>query len=355
MKHFLRKLHLWLSIPFGLLISLICLSGALLIVEKDVVRRSDRTLLYVVPDGQPMELAALCVKILSEQPEGAKISGITIYPDVNRSYEVSIAKPHRRNLLVDQYRGVVLGEYKRSPFFESVSLLHRRMLDSSKGGKVGKQVVGVTVLCFVVILISGVVLWWPKRWRAVRRSLRIRFGRGVRVLMYDLHVTLGVFATLFLLGCSITGLSWVYDWFEKPLYSLLGAEAPMEKIQHAKVKGIGEDYEAWGQAVGAIPINEYAAVDIRKGEIRANLVGWGNNRATDDYYFDRSTGKITEVIPYVDKSRYEKVKGWISTIHLGRWGGGFSRWLTFLVMLMGASLPLTGYYLWWNRLCKTKK
>ena len=95
MKQFLRKVHLWLSVPFGVFITLICLTGGLLIIEKDLIRRGDSSLVYVEPEGEPMEMSLLCSKVLETQPEGAKISGVTVYPDPSKSYEVASQKAER--------------------------------------------------------------------------------------------------------------------------------------------------------------------------------------------------------------------------------------------------------------------
>lgn len=355
MKQFLRKVHLWLSVPFGVFITLICLTGGLLIIEKDIIRRGDSSMINVNPEGEPLAMNLLCNKVLETQPEGAKISGVTIDPDPRKSYEVGIASPYRKRVYVDQYRGVVLGAYERSPFFTTVSLIHRRMLDGTKEAVVGKQVVGVTVWAFVLILLSGLVLWWPSRWSKLGHSLKIRFGRGRRVLWYDLHVVLGVFATLILLGSAVTGLVWTYDWVERSVFSVFGVSQPEEKPDHASIREIGDGYVAWGEAVKQIPLEEYASLQVQKGVVKASLKGWGNGRATDDYCFDPVSGQVLEVTKYADKGRYEKVNGWISSIHLGRWGGGFSRLLTFIAMMMGASLPITGYYLWWKRIYRPRK
>lgn len=36
MKKLLRNIHLWLSVPFGVIITLICFSGASLVFEKEI-------------------------------------------------------------------------------------------------------------------------------------------------------------------------------------------------------------------------------------------------------------------------------------------------------------------------------
>ena len=47
--------------------------------------------------------------------------------------------------------------------------------------------------------------------------------------------------------------------------------------------------------------------------------------------------------------RLGKIRGWIYSVHVGSWGGMLTRLLTFIAALIGATLPLTGYYLWIKR------
>ena len=49
MKRFFAKVHLWLSIPLGILVSVICLSGAALVFEQEITRALDPQLYRVTP------------------------------------------------------------------------------------------------------------------------------------------------------------------------------------------------------------------------------------------------------------------------------------------------------------------
>ena len=44
MNRFFRKIHLWLSLPFGLVITVICFSGAMLVFENEVMQLTRRDL-----------------------------------------------------------------------------------------------------------------------------------------------------------------------------------------------------------------------------------------------------------------------------------------------------------------------
>ena len=113
-------------------------------------------------------------------------------------------------------------------------------------------------------------------------------------------------------------------------------------------------YRHWEQVYRSIasrPI-AYSEISLSKEEARASLGTantLGNSLASDTYTFDPETGAITEVKLYREAKRDKTIRGWIYTIHVGAWGGFVTRLLTFLAALFGASLPLTGYYLFIKR------
>ena len=78
-------------------------------------------------------------------------------------------------------------------------------------------------------------------------------------------------------------------------------------------------------------------------------------RATDNYEYDRRSGEITSCTPYAEQDRSGKVRSAVYTVHTGCWGGMLTRIINFIVSLLGATLPLTGYYLWIKRLCNKHK
>lgn len=84
------------------------------------------------------------------------------------------------------------------------------------------------------------------------------------------------------------------------------------------------------------------------------LVAEGVSRAADTYVFDRETGHILGCSLYGDKDKASRLPGAIYTVHTGSWGGLLTRILNCLAALIGATLPLTGYYLWIRRLRRGK-
>lgn len=102
--------------------------------------------------------------------------------------------------------------------------LHRWLLNPppQKGASsVGKMIVGISTLLMVVILVSGLVIWWPRTRKALNNRLKVSCCKGWRRFWYDSHVALGFYSTLFLLVMALTGLTWSFGWYRSFAYGLL--------------------------------------------------------------------------------------------------------------------------------------
>ena len=100
---------------------------------------------------------------------------------------------------------------------------------------------------------------------------------------------------------------------------------------------------------------EYKQISISSGTASVSFNRFGNQRASDRYSFNTDNGEFTETSLYQHQDKSGKIRGWIYSVHVGNWGGMFTRILTFIAALLGAALPLTGYYLWIKRLIKVLK
>lgn len=236
MKKAFRKIHLWLSVPFGLIITVICFSGAALVFEDEVMELCRRDLYYVEKvSGDPLPVEYLIEKVSETLPDGVAVTGISISSDAERACRVSLSKPRRASVYVDQYTGEVKGRYERAPFFLTMFRLHRWLLDSMKpdGGIFwGKMVVGVSTLMFVFVLVSGIVIWWPRTKKALKNSLKIVADKGRFRFWHDLHVAGGMYALILLLAMALTGLTWSFPWYRAGFYKVFGVEAKQGAGHH---------------------------------------------------------------------------------------------------------------------------
>lgn len=429
MKKFFKQLHLWLSVPFGLLISVICFSGATLVFENEITRALHPDLYYVKQVGdKPLPLDKLLEKASAALPDSVAITGVSISDDPHRAYQVNLSKPRRASLCIDQYTGEVKGRAERSPFFLKMFLLHRFLLDSMKPGEGvfwGKLIVGISTLMAVVVLISGIVIWVPRTVKALKNRLKVNVGRGWPRFWYDLHVSAGFYVAIILLVVALTGLTWSFSWYRNGFYALFGAKMEQRgdsshrdsggKAEKGKQAGKPQAGEAgrdirkkgrpesdaqrethgqgaesksdrgnhlrqeapnrgealatesdekapepfahWQEVFDALRRQnpDYSQITVGDGTASVATRGFGNQRAADRYTFNTASGQITDATLYKDSNRAGKLRGWILSLHVGSWGGMFTRICTFLAALIGGTLPLTGYYLWIKRLLRKRK
>lgn len=224
MKKIFRKIHLWLSVPFGIFITLICFSGAMLVFEKEITELCRHELYFVEEvKEKPLPIDSLMERVSATLPDSVAITGVTVSSDTERTWQVSLSKPRRASLYVNPYTGEVAGRSERLPFYDAMFHLHRWMMGSSTGS--GKLLVGVSTLMLVIILITGILMWLTNRKKPLRKSLKISFTKGWPRFWHDLHVAGGIYATLFLLAIALTGLTWSFSWYRTGFYGLFGVEA----------------------------------------------------------------------------------------------------------------------------------
>lgn len=373
MKKIFRQIHLWLSVPFGLIIALICFSGAMLVFENEVVELTRHELYYVKKvETVPLSVDRLLEEVELTLPDSVSVTGISIFLDPERTWQVNLSRPHRASMYVDPYTGEIKGKYERPAFFVTMFRLHRWLLDSMRaedGVFWGKMIVGFSTLLFVVVLISGIVIWWPRTRKALKNSLSISVGRGFRRFWYDLHVAGGMYALLFLLAMALTGLTWSFGWYRTGFYKVFGVEVQQGGAhggaalrggrgsgQSGKNASHSSSYVCWQQVYEQLALNNpgYKQITLSDGVANVSFNTFGNQRASDRYTFNPRSGKIDEVVLYKDAEKAGKIRGWIYSVHVGSWGGMLTRLLTFIAALIGATLPLTGYYLWIKRSWRKK-
>ena len=90
MKKIFEKIHLWLSVPFGLIITLICFSGAMLVFEDEVNELFRHELYYVETVGEvPLPIEQLLEKVTATLPDSVSVTSVSISSDSERAYQVT--------------------------------------------------------------------------------------------------------------------------------------------------------------------------------------------------------------------------------------------------------------------------
>ena len=384
MKKALRKIHLWLSVPTGIIITLVCFSGAMLVFEKEITEAIKPELYFVKEaKGEPIPMQQLMEKVEETLPDSVSISGVTVFVDSTRTYQVSLSKPRRASIYVNQYTGEVTGRSERLPFFNTMFHLHRWLLGSSTG--VGKLLTGICTLVLVFILITGILMWLTNRNKPLKASLAIHVTKGWGRFWHDLHVAGGIYTTIFLLAMALTGLTWSFSWYRTGFYACFGVESSEKggahgeggnshgegrgsrgegryshgdgRNNHEGKRGEGRGfhrrspYRHWEDVLNEVALKNpgYQQITLKPEVAEVVPEGRLSMRAADKYSYDRRSGEITDVQLYSAGKKDTKVRSGVYMVHTGSWGGIITRILNFLAAFIGATLPLTGYWLWFRR------
>ena len=358
MRKFFAKVHLWLSIPFGFIIAIVCLTGAILVFEAEILELGYPSRYFVKEvKGEPLSPAALIESARQQLPDSVRINGIRVSSDPRRTYQLVLPGKKAAGF-IDPYTGEVTGMDDGQGFFLKMMRLHRWLLDEYKRDgsfSWGKSIVGYATLVLAIIIISGIVIWYPRNKKVLRNRLKVKTKAGWFRFFYDLHVSGGFYAALLLLILALTGLTWSFGWYRNAFYSVFGISANPPQAHHAPASSGAKkpakkktDYTQWAEVLSALKSHypDFNSITIQDGSATVSTARYGNTRGSDRYSFDPATGEITEVQLYKDLPKSGKIRGWIYSVPVGSWGGMTTRILTCLVSLLGTIFAITGYYFW---------
>lgn len=295
--------HRWMGLVFGVFITVVCLSGAVLVWQDELNKQANR----ISPQGEMLGAEELVERVRQQQPEGMTFVALHIPADDHHVAEAQFAEMGRQTLAINPYTGE-LGGKAGSSLVAFTKKLHRWLLmapeDTHGGMSVGRVIVGCTAIALTLLLISGIVLWWPKNGKMLRQRLIPHMRQGSRHRVYDLHVVLGIYAVVFLLAMSLTGPIFSFPWYRTAATALTGGEA--------------------------------SEMHLRQGR--------GHEDGNKEQH-------VMVVMPQQDGQPHGKVPVQMrfTQWHTGSIGGIVTKVLWCLAALIGASLPITGYYLWWKR------
>jgi uncharacterized iron-regulated membrane protein len=382
MKVFFRNIHLYLSLAAGMVIMTCCFTGAILVFEKELQEIFHKDRYFVKQQGSHLSIEQLVANIKQQYPQ-AKIASVKIYPDPTRSVEIGVGMPSKdayrqqsgkRNasppagggrathtVFVNPYTGQIIELYNyRETFFYTMFALHRWLLGGENS--IGKTITGVSTFIFLFILITGIILWWPKNKAILMQRLKIKTNANWKRINHDLHIVLGFYAAIFLFIFAFTALAWSFEWFNNGIYTITNSTMETPKPPHsnyvANKKSISYDV-AFTTVIRAVPDAQYytlRAPNDSTGIFTATALPISAmETASDSYYIDQYSGKLIGSLQFEDKNLGQRVRSTFKPVHVGSIYGLPSKILAFFVCLFGASFPITGTIMWINRLRKRKK
>jgi uncharacterized iron-regulated membrane protein len=372
-KKAIRKIHLWLGLASGLVVFIVSVTGCIYVFEEELKAWAykDRERITVPTPAIKKPLSELLAIAQKEVGENHPIQNIEIPAAADQTYSFrpvpirdNKAYTHfgeivyQRKLYINPYTGdVVKNENTKFEFFTLVLRLHRNLL-LNRG--VGSTIVGSSVIIFVILLITGIVLWWPKNKAAIRQRFYLAWKNTTKPKRknYDLHNVFGFYGSFILLIIALTGLTWSFDWFENSVQWIAngGVKAKKPKMEYSDTTHLGAAMPIDKILFDVINQNSEAHSFIislpekTKGAVNAAARSGIHVRyTTRRYQYDQFTGALLMTTNFNDKNTGEKLKALNYDIHVGAILGLPGKFLAFFASLISASLPVTGFFIWYNR------
>lgn len=385
-----KWLHLWLGLASGVIVLIVCLTGCIWVFNEEItgllepetkVEKQDRPVLT------PGQLSALVAR---DYPD--KLPAYANYQQgraINLNLKNKVEKKEKGQrgggrrgggvtLKINPYTGEVISKEVRkkgeTDFFRFILNGHRFLWLPYA---IGRPIVNYGTMVFVVLLITGLIWWYPKKWNNSTRdkSFKIKWGASFKRVNLDLHNVLGFYSLLFLLAIALTGMVYGIKWYSEGLYWVTSGGAQLSEFKRLESDSLQANKHytaaqvmdlAWNKVITKHPKSQgfyYNFPDASAPKATIGITVYPNTGQfynSQGYTFDQHTVaelKTEDVYSadYETANFSTKLRKMNYDIHVGSILGFPGKVMAFLASLIGASLPITGFLIWYGRKFKKKK
>ena len=355
-------LHLIAGLLAGVVIFIMCVTGALLAFERQTIEWVERDVRYVAVNSEPkLGAAEVLAKVIEAKPD-AKPASIAIKNELGAAWEISLGR--EGVVFADPYTGAITGQSNKKvrDVMSSLREWHRYVALSGDQRPAGKAITGAGNLLFLFLAISGIYIWFPRNlvWKAIKPVIWFRGGQRGKARNFNWHNTIGFWTSLFLIIFTLTATVISYQWASNLLYTLTGNEVPapqggggQQQPQPAEAFTIPGNLNAafsrseqqsptWKSISLRLPANDSSVFTIDEG-IYWNIFG----RST--LTVDTATSDVKKWDPYGERNAAVQLRSWFRFTHTGETGGIVGQIIGLIACIGGAFLVWTGFSLAFRR------
>jgi uncharacterized iron-regulated membrane protein len=344
LRKWLYLSHLWIGLILGLYFTLLGLTGSTLIFKPELNNYFDASARQVIVPraGQRVALDAVVFAFRKLHPT-EKISSLVL-PEKNGD-ALSILyrsgggkKQESRQVFINPYSGSVLSdETAGGEFFHFFKELHTRLLLED----LGKDIHRYGVLCIVVLLVSGIWLWWPSA-RHFKTRTTIKWDGKFKRVVFDTHNAVGFYSSSLLLLFALTAITAL--WRDQSM-SVIGLVTQSRVLNEKKIKSADtSEVVSYSSCVanaekalpGLTPLMVSADGKVMMSEADSHFV-FPRLIAVKTNTQDGAVEKIERP---ENKTIGQQILNWAMPVHFGQWGPGPAYYLVKIVWFITGLCPL---------------
>lgn len=233
--------HFFCGLLFIPLTIVISISGIVYLFEDEYNEYVFEDKLFVEPSAERLPASTL-VSIAKDTYPSMKVSELKFFTDPTRSAEITLrnspSKPHHgkpakpdivsmewagdgpvkvpvvinrvsTTAYLNPYTGEPLGKLQSGETLMSfMKDLHGNLL----GGKFGSYFVELTSCWVMMLMATGLVMWWPRGKVGIRGTLILRLNESKRIFWRDLHAVPAFYCSFLIIFLVVSGLPWTQTW-----------------------------------------------------------------------------------------------------------------------------------------------
>ncbi|MHA4893329.1 PepSY-associated TM helix domain-containing protein [Pedobacter sp. PWIIR3] len=361
-KRWFGKWHLYLGIFAGLILSVVGLTGSILVFQDEIDQCLNKELFETTKGQHHADFAEITDLIKKNYPK-LKYDYILLSSySPSATYWLHVEKTEQ-DIYINPYTGKICGKrLHESGFIGTVTMIHRTLLIPA----IGRYVVGLSALILLILTISGVRLWLPKKWKQLRAAMGVKFSGSFKRKNYDWHKAIGIYTSPMVALMALTGFSISFSVLVIPLLLMLSGLSPnhVQQIFYAKSTYVKD----------AKPLSVKQVTDIAARLMPDAKVGFiGFPKDSVDHYslnmigpelpklgsrelisLDQYSGKVLVSSRDFPQSGRAYLS-WLTPIHYGTFGGLTTQLLALIGGLAPISMLITGVIIWFPRWRRKKE
>lgn len=367
-------LHLVSGLITGIVIAMMSATGIAIAFEDEMLEWSDRAVKIAqppTPEAERMSIATAQSHLQQALPEFAA-NYVEVPSDPSLAY--SFYHSRKGPIYVDPYNGAISESNREAVHhvIHEIEEWHRFFGGSGEPGSLGRLVTGISNLALVILCITGLYLWFPRRWswRAIRAILWFRSYSSSKARDFNWHNVFGFWSLPVVLILAATAVSISFEWGHKLPFLAFGeeppkarnfgmmAQAPLEIAPpahnsqplsaEAMLAPVQDAYPMWEKiglpllAPNDAPLNKPISLNLY-------LPDYMPNRAWMPVDVDPYSGLILRATHLRDRSPGLQARIWIRFLHTGGAFGFWGKVIASLGCFAALVLVYTGFSLSYRR------
>ena len=360
-------------------------TGVLLTYEQQITDWADRSyrIASSSPEAQRLSWEVLLARVRSQAK--AEPTSIVVRRDPAQPLVFAFG---RDVFYVNPHTGAVLGKGSEEVrgFFRTVTDWHRWLGRQGESRAGGRAVTGVCNLAFLVLVMSGFYLWWPRKWtwRQLRPIVWFRGGVRGKARNFNWHNSIGFWCAIPLFLIVFSGVVMSFSWANNLIYRITGDPVPVRGAgpgPNPASRTRGEESRRGREASAArsrkdVPSesHEFAGFDQLWAQAEMQVPGWrtmtlrlprpeqrsvtfsieqGSRGRVDlrsQLELNRVTAEVVRWETFDSYSRGRRIRSWLRFIHTGEAGGVLGQTVAGIASAGATILVWTGLMLAWRRL-----